>query len=123
MSDDIPTELVARVNKNGVITNIQTKKSYTEARRQAYLRNKEKISNDEKDKKRWISYYQEHKDEIKERKKKQRIEKIVPIDETKIKRYYELIEETKELYKEVLRKRRLDKIVTNSINEITPTEE
>jgi hypothetical protein len=76
--------------------------SYTPARKDAYLRNKDAIAQTETEKKRWIEYYAKNKEAISERRKKNRalLEKR-PIDETKIQRYNELMLEATALKKEV----------------------
>lgn len=80
--------------------------SYTEAKRQAYLRNKEKIAEKEKEKKRWLTYYAENKEEVSVRRKGRQMKKeLPPIDEDKVKRYYEIMEEAKILKAEVTRKK------------------
>jgi hypothetical protein len=80
--------------------------TYTEAKRQAYLRNKDKIAEKEKEKKRWVTYYEQNKDEVSTRRKERRLKKeLPPIDEEKVKRYYELMEEARALKAEVTRKK------------------
>jgi len=80
--------------------------SYTEAKKQAYLRNKEKIAEMEKSNKRWLNYHAENKEEVSIRRKERRLKKeLPPIDEDKVKRYYEIMEEAKVLKAEVTRKK------------------
>lgn len=83
--------------------------TYTQARKEAYERNREKIQAREGEKKRWIQYYAENKEKIAERRKARRAqEEKKPVDETKIKRYEELLEELETLKKEVALKRLRD---------------
>jgi hypothetical protein len=80
--------------------------TYTQARKEAYERNREKIQARESEKKRWISYYAENKEKIAERRKAKRAtQEKKPIDEAKVKRYEELLEEMETLKKEVALKR------------------
>jgi hypothetical protein len=88
--------------------------TYTEAKRQAYLRNKEKIAAAEKEKKRWLTYHAEHKEEVSVRRKQRRLKKeLPPIDEEKVRRYYELMEEAKTLQSEVTRKKKREAALAN----------
>jgi hypothetical protein len=102
--------------------------TYTEARREAYLRNKDKISEREKIDKRWVEYYEKNKEKIAERRKAKRKElkekgeykrksRAVPIDESKIKRYDEIIAELADLKKEVSRKRRQETLAKKKIED------
>jgi hypothetical protein len=82
------------------------KTTYTEARKRAYERNKEKIAAKEQEKKRWLKYYDENKEKIAERRKAKRAQQEKrPIDEAKIERYNQLVEEMRELKKEVALKK------------------
>ena len=84
----------------------QTGSTYTPARKASYERNKEKIAEKEKVKKRWLKYYADNKDAIAERRKARRAQQAKrPIDEAKIERYEELQAELKELKKEVALKK------------------
>jgi hypothetical protein len=105
-----------------------TETSYTEARRAAYLRNKDKIAEREKTGKRWVEYYENNKEKIAERRKAKRNElkekgiykrksRAVPIDESKIKRYEEIIAELEDLKKEVSRKRRQETLAKKKIED------
>jgi len=80
--------------------------TYTQARKEAYERNREKIQARESEKKRWIQYYADNKEKISERRKARREkQEKKPVDEGKIKRYEELLEEMETLKKEVALKR------------------
>jgi hypothetical protein len=80
--------------------------TYTPARKASYERNKEKIAEKEKVKKRWLKYYADNKDAIAERRKARRAQQAKrPIDEAKIERYDALQAELKELKKEVALKK------------------
>jgi hypothetical protein len=82
------------------------KTTYTEARKRAYERNKEKIAAKEHDKKRWLKYYEENKEKIAERRKAKRAAQPKrPVDDKKIERYNELMGELQELKKEVALKK------------------
>lgn len=88
--------------------------TYTEAKRQAYLRNKEKIAAAESEKKRWLVYHAENKEAISIRRKQRLLKKeLPPIDEDKVKRYYELMEEAKTLQSEVTRKKKREAALAN----------
>lgn len=95
--------------------------TYTEAKRQAYLRNKEKIAEKEKEKKRWLTYHAEHKEEVSTRRKERRLKKeLPPIDEEKVRRYYEIMEEAKVLKAEVTRKKIRDTALAKRIARTVP---
>lgn len=80
--------------------------TYTQARKEAYERNREKIQARESEKKRWLTYYAENKEKIAERRKvKRATQEKPPIDDKKIQRYEELLEEIQKLKKEVALKR------------------
>lgn len=80
--------------------------TYTQARKEAYERNRDKIQAREAEKKRWIKYYADNKDAIAERRKAKRaIQEKKAVDEEKIKRYEELQAEMETLKKEVALKR------------------
>ena len=96
--------------------------TYTEAKKQAYLRNKEKIAEKEKEKKRWVTYYAENKEEVSTRRKQIRLKKeLPPIDEDKVKRYYELMEEAKALKAEVTKKKIRETAMAKRIARTDPT--
>ena len=92
----------------------EKKNTYTPARKAFYDRHREEILAKEKEKKRWIEYYEKNKAKIAERRKLARKAKEPrPIDEEKIKRYEEILKELPELKKEVnLKKRRERKVLT-----------
>jgi hypothetical protein len=96
--------------------------TYTQARKEAYERNREKIQAREAEKKRWIKYYAENKEKIAERRKAKRatIEKK-PVDEEKIKRYEELQAEMETLKKEVALKRLRETLAKKKAPEPTAT--
>ena len=80
----------------------EKKGTYTESKKRCYERNKLKIAEKEKDKKRWLEYYAENKEAISERRKERRLKKeLPPIDEDKVRRYNELMEEAKTLKNEI----------------------
>ena len=76
--------------------------SYTQAKKEAYHRNKESIAEKEAANKRWWKYYADNKEKIADRRRAKRatIEKR-PVDAEKIKRYEELQAEMESLKKEV----------------------
>jgi len=76
--------------------------TYTQAKKEAYQRNKATIAEKETENKRWLKYYADNKEKIAERRKAKRstIEKT-PVDSEKIKRYDELMAEAETLKKEV----------------------
>ena len=95
--------------------------TYTEAKKQAYQRNKEKIAEKEKEKKRWLSYHAEHKEEVSTRRKQRRLKKeLPPIDEDKVRRYYEIMEEAKALKAEVTRKKIRDTALAKRASRAAP---
>lgn len=100
---------------------MEKKSTYTAAAKAFYERHREEILAKEKEKKRWVEYYQKNKEKIAERRKQLRKTKPVrPIDEEKIKRYEEIMAELPELKKEVMLKKRREKKLPEPA---TPTEE
>jgi hypothetical protein len=76
--------------------------TYTEAKKQAYQRNKVAIAEKESDRKRWLKYYADNKEKIAERRRaKREATEKTPVDAEKIKRYDELMAEAETLKKEV----------------------
>ena len=97
--------------------------TYTESKKRSYLKNKEKIAEKEKTKKRWLEYYAEHKEEISKRRKLNRLKTdLPPLDEDKIKRYNELMEEAKTLKSVITKKKMRDAALRKREAKKTPAD-
>jgi len=76
--------------------------TYTQAKKEAYQRNKATIAEKETENKRWLKYYADNKEKIAERRRaKREATQKTPVDAEKIKRYDELMAEAETLKKEV----------------------
>jgi len=76
--------------------------TYTQAKKEAYERNKEAIAAKEAENKRWLKYYADNKEKIAERRRAKRAAtEKTPVDADKIKRYEELMAEAETLKKDV----------------------
>jgi hypothetical protein len=80
--------------------------SYTDAKKRYNEKHKAEIAEKEKEKKRWVSYYAENKEEISKRRKALRLAKELPrINEEQEKRYKELMAEAETLKKAITAKK------------------